>query len=180
MISGPVSWLTAALAERWVLLLNHVLAAEPLAMTRLQPHANRLVRLQFPGPPWPLPSLPDVSLRVTPAGLFELAAAPGTDSAALAADVTVRPQIGSPVQAVLGGLRGQMPAVAYDGDAALAADLAWLVDNVRWDVREDLARFVGTGPSEQVLAAVTALGRGLRDAVSRATGRRPPGAPPQG
>ena len=38
--------------------------------------------------------------------------------------------------------RGEKPAVTIDGDVQLAAELAWLSDNLRWDVEEDLARLI--------------------------------------
>lgn len=173
MIPAPVSWLASALIERWVLLLNHVVGAESAATSRLQVHAGRVIRLQFPAAPRPLPSLPDVTLRITPAGLFETAG-----DVTPPADVTVRPRRGAPFAPVVDALRGQRPTFDYDGDPALAADLAWLVEHLRWDVGDDLARFVGPGPSEHIVRTLTALGRGLRDAVERATGRRPTDRPP--
>lgn len=35
------------------------------------------------------------------------------------------------------------PAVSIEGDVQLAAEVAWLVDNLRWDVEEDLSRLIG-------------------------------------
>ena len=42
---------SAAVMERTILLANHVIAAEPVAMQRLQPHAGRCLLLTLQG--WP-------------------------------------------------------------------------------------------------------------------------------
>ncbi|MFM8636592.1 MAG: hypothetical protein ACKOER_02475, partial [Betaproteobacteria bacterium] len=62
--------------ERLVLRLNHVLASEPVAPARLQPHAGR--RLRVVGQGWPqllavlVPQPQPLEVVVTPAGLLEL------------------------------------------------------------------------------------------------------------
>jgi transcriptional regulator with XRE-family HTH domain len=40
-------------------------------------------------------------------------------------------------------LRGDKPSVRIEGDVQLAAEVNWLIDHVRWDAEEDLARLVG-------------------------------------
>ena len=47
--------LLPALTERALLVLNHVLAAEPAATERLRPHTGSVLRLewQVPAGPWP-------------------------------------------------------------------------------------------------------------------------------
>ena len=78
-------------------------------------------------PAW-LPGLPEATLAVTPAGLFEL------DSAATEADLDLR--FAAPdLSRLVATLTGQsQPSVQIDGDAALAGDIQWLVDHVRWDI----------------------------------------------
>ena len=58
-----------------------------------------------------------------------------------------------PLSLAKGALRGDKPAIRIDGDVQLAADINWLVDHVRWDVEEDLARVIGDAPA-RALAAV--------------------------
>ena len=36
------------------------------------------------------------------------------------------------------------------GDAAFASDIDWLIDNLRWDLQDDLARFIGDAPARQL------------------------------
>jgi ubiquinone biosynthesis protein UbiJ len=62
---------SAAVMERTILLANHVIAAEPVAMQRLQPHAGRCLLLTLQGWPTLLPAMPPLAIRITPAGLLE-------------------------------------------------------------------------------------------------------------
>ena len=47
----------------------------------------------------------------------------------------------------------------------LAADIHWLVDNVEWDVEEDLARIIGDTPAHMIGSAARKLAQGLRQFV---------------
>ena len=64
----------------------------------------------------------------------------------------------SPFALVQAALQGDKPAVRVEGDVQLAAEVNWLVDHVRWDVEEDLARLLGDAPAH-------ALGRAARGAA---------------
>jgi ubiquinone biosynthesis protein UbiJ len=44
-------------------------------------------------------------------------------------------------------LRGDKPSIRIEGDVQFAAEINWLVDNVKWDVEEDLARLIGDVPA---------------------------------
>lgn len=168
--------LLPALAERAVLVLNHVVAAEPAATARLQPHAGSVLGLewQVPAGPWPQP--PALALRVTPAGLFEAVDPDVTTPATLRVGV----ELPTPPRAIGLWLAGERPAVSVDGDVRLAADVAWLAEHLRWDVEHDLARVVGDAPAHQLVRLGVALRDGLRATVKQAGaawGRRPaPGA----
>ena len=81
-----------AVMERLTLLINHVLSAEPVAMTRLQRHSGSTVLIGFKGWPSLLPALPVVAFHVTPAGLVEWL----QGSAALCAAVAHRGRHGQP------------------------------------------------------------------------------------
>ena len=54
-----------------------------------------------------------------------------------------------------------------EGVVQFAAEITWIVDHVRWDLEEDLARVVGDGPAHTVVQAVKNLARGLKDFVTR-------------
>ena len=166
MFHALTSSLKLALAERLALLLNHVLSAEPAAGERLRAHGGRSVRLQLEGWPSLLPALPELSFRVTPAGLVEWR---GLDSPP-EHDLTLRFDASNPALSMAQWAAGERPRVDIQGDAQFAADLSWLIDNLRWDVQDDLARIVGQGPAHEVARLGAQLARGLREALRRVTG----------
>ena len=142
----PPAWVVDETLNRLVLFLNHVLMAEPEAMQRLVRQKGRHIELAWQNM--------RLQLQVTPAGLFESGQFEGFD---LRLTVTED----SPLE-VLGALaRGDKPRVRIEGDVQLAAEVNWLIDNVRWDAEEDLARLVGDAPAHtlaqlgrQALAAI--------------------------
>jgi ubiquinone biosynthesis protein UbiJ len=167
MLHSVPSQLLPALQARLVLLVNHVLSREPTASERLKTHAGRRVRIAPPALPAWLPGLPEATLAVTPAGLFEL------DSAATEADLELR--FAAPdLSRLVATLTGQsQPSVQIDGDAALAGDIQWLVDHVRWDIEADLADLIGPAPAHQLASLGRAAASALRSRApaSGATGR---------
>lgn len=180
MPSSLTSWLAPAALSRLVLLLNHVVASEPQAGLRLRAHAGRTIDLRFSGNPLSqLPPMlagllpgsltpPPVSLRVTPAGLFEMVepAAPSTEGSALSPDtagLTLTVRLDDPLAMLRQGLRGQRPEVQIEGDAALAETASWLMKNLRWDVEDDVARWLGHTPAE----LLRHLGEQVRQALQR-------------
>lgn len=178
MPSSLTSWLAPAALARLVLLLNHVVASEPQAGLRLRPHAGRTIDLRFSGNPLAqLPPMlagllpagltpPPVRLRVTPAGLFDIAEeAPNTGSSAQpeAGGLTLTVRLDDPLAMLRQGLRGQRPEVQIEGDAALAEVASWLMKNLRWDVEDDVARWLGHTPAE----LLRQLGEQVRQALQR-------------
>ncbi|GEM_PF-289338 len=152
-----------ALMERFTLTLNHVLAAEPAALERLRPHAGRCVRVQLNGWPSLLPPVPQLAFLITPAGLVEwCATAPAPD-----ADLLVTVDASNPARTLAQGLTGQRPGVDVAGDSRLATDVSWLMDNLRWDLQDDLARLVGPAAANELGRVGRMLAGGLRDAVAQ-------------
>ena len=45
-------------------------------------------------------------------------------------------------------LTGQRPDVRIEGDAALAEVASWLMNHLRWDIQDDVARLLGNAPAE--------------------------------
>lgn len=170
----------SAAMERAVLLANHVIAAEPVAQARLRGHAGRSMAVHLDGWPGLLPARPALAFRVTPAGLIEWCGAePPAEP-----DLRVSIDASNPALLMARSLVGDKPAIAVAGDAAFATDVNWLFDNLRWDVEDDLARFVGAGPARElsrlgrsVAAALRESARslgGLVDRVRRDDGTKPP------
>ncbi len=157
----PPAWVVDELQNRLVLALNHVLQQEPAAMDRLRRQRGKPVRLRW--------GEIHLMLAATPAGLLERA-----DPQA-APDLTVTLTDPSPLALVQTALAGQKPAVDIQGDVLLAAEVAWLVDNVRWDAEEDLARVFGDAPAHTLAQGGRALSSALRALVSKMP--RPPAGP---
>ncbi len=167
MFHTLTSALQAALIERLTLLLNHVLASETAATERLRDHIGRNVRLQFDGWPGLLPPLPEISFRVTPAGLLEWC---GSDTAP-EPDLRLRLDVSNPALALAQwASSGERPRVDVQGDAQFAADLSWLMDNLRWDVQDDLERLVGQAPAHELARIGSLIAGGLRGAADLLSG----------
>lgn len=150
----PPSWLVHEIQHRVVLFTNHLLMQEPQAQERLVKQQGRVVHLawrQFEG-----------KVMITPAGLLEL-----SDSATPDLVLTVTDD--SPLELVKSATTGSRPAVRIEGDVQLAADINWLVDNLRWDVEEDLARVIGDGPAHTVGNVARTAAQALRGFVGKAS-----------
>ena len=152
--------------ERITLLVNRVLGAEPAATQRLRSHAGRCVQLHFEGWPGPLPPLPPVAFRVTPAGLLEWCGDPPPADP----DLRVSVDASNPALGILHALTGARPKVDVSGDAAFATDLNWLFDNLRWDVQDDLERVVGAAPAREIARVAGGVAAGLREAARTLSG----------
>lgn len=143
-------WLPAVRA-RLVLFSNHVLASCPPATERLKAHPGKVLKVDVAGWPGLVPVPPPLVVRVTPAGLLETLEA--AEEAQAAHDLNVRLDASSPLAVAQKALSGLIPPVAVDGDAALAADVSWIVANVRWDPAADAERFFGPVVAEGVTRA---------------------------
>ena len=145
--------------ERLVLLVNHVIAAEPAAGARLQPHAGRSVHIELAGWPQLLPAVGPFTFRITPAGLVEWLA----DGAGVTPDLRVAFDAANPALAVTRMVAGERPQVVVSGDAAFASDVDWLIDNLRWEIEDDLARVVGPGIARQIAKVGGWFGSAIRE-----------------
>lgn len=155
----PPQWLVHEVQQRVVLFLNHVLMQEPEAMDRLVRQKGRIARVQ-----WRAYSM---ALVITPAGLFNLA------PEAAVPDLRLEVTETSPLSLAQAALRGDKPSIRIEGDVQLAAEINWLVDHVRWDVEEDLARVIGDAPAHTVAQIAGRAAQALRQFVGA---RMAPGA----
>ena len=126
-------------------------------MDRLARQRGRVARVQ-----WRIFSM---ALQVTPAGLFDLAPAEAV------ADLRLEVSETSPLSLAGSALRGDKPTIRIEGDVQFAAEINWLVDHVRWDVEEDMARVIGDAPARAVASVVGRAVQALRSFV----GARVPG-----
>ncbi len=149
----PPAWAVEEAQRRIVLLLNHVLMQETEATARLARQKGRVVLFhwrQF-----------HFKLLLTPAGLLDLA---GPDAAS---DLTLSVTEDSPVALMQSALSGAKPAVRIEGDVQLAAEVNWLVDHVRWDIEEDLARIIGDAPAHALGQAARRVAEAVRQLLAR-------------
>ena len=102
-------------------------------------------------------------LVLTPAGLLDLA------SPESAADLVLVITEDSPFAIAQAVMQGEKPPVRVEGDVQLAAEVNWLVDHVRWDLEEDLARIVGDAPAHAMAQAM----RSAAEALQKFVGKRP-------
>ena len=155
----PPQWLVHEVQQRVVLFLNHVLMQEKEATDRLVRQKGRIARVQ-----WRVYSM---ALVITPAGLLNLA------PEAAVPDLRLEVTENSPFALAQTALRGDKPAIRIEGDVQLAAEINWLVDHVRWDVEEDLARVIGDVPAHTIARAV----RGIADAARGVVDKVAPAMP---
>ena len=154
----PPSWVVHEIQHRAVLFLNHVLQQEPEAQQRLMRQKGRVVRFE-----WRFVAL---QLQATPAGLLDIAPEGAVP------ELTLIVTESSPFGLARATLRGDKPAVRIVGDVQLAAEVNWLVDHVRWDVEEDLARVIGDVPAHTLGNAARRVAAALRQFVGKAAGGR--------
>jgi ubiquinone biosynthesis protein UbiJ len=164
MLHALNTLLAPAVMDRLTLVINHVLSSESVATERLKAHAGKSVELLPVGWPSLLPPPPVLAFRISPAGLLEW---DGPDRRG-AADLALRIDTANPVGMLSRALAGEMPAVDIDGDALLAGDVNWLLQNLRWDVGADLERLFGPLAGAQLHRLGSALARALRTAVQGA------------
>lgn len=165
MLHSLAALLAPAVAERLTLLANHLLSGESVATRKLRPHAGRTLLLRVVDWPSLLPPPPALAWRVTPAGLLEWC---GSDPPAQA-DLTALVEAANPALLMARMLAGERPAVQIEGDAQFAADVNWLLANLRWDIAGDLQGLFGPVVAQQLHQLGSAVSAALRTAVRQAS-----------
>jgi ubiquinone biosynthesis protein UbiJ len=158
MLPNLREFLEPAAMERLTLLLNHVLGREEAAMSRLRAHVG--ATLQVTPERWPfwLPAPPAASFRITPAGLLEWCG-PRPEQPP---NLRVVIETSNPATFGFSLLSGRVPNAHVEGDTVLAADIDWLIANVRWDLMDDLQAAFGPAVA-QLLQSVGLAVRGALD-----------------
>ena len=158
----PPAWVVDESVNRLVLFLNHVLMSETEAMARLARQKGQRIELVW--------ERIQLQLTPTPAGLLERGRFDGFD---LRLSVTEE----SPVSLASALARGDKPKVRIEGDVQLAAEVNWLIDHVRWDAEEDLARLVGDAAAHTLAQAARKAMEALRGFVAQRAPGTSVGAP---
>lgn len=149
--------LAPALQDRFVLLLNHVIGREPAAVSRLLPFQQAVIVVSVQGVPAWAPPLPDLAVRITPAGLLER-----LNESPIDAQLRVSLDASNPIASAMAALKGERSGVSVSGDAALAGAVNWLFENLRFDPADELSRALGAAPAQFVAQA----GSGLKEALA--------------
>jgi ubiquinone biosynthesis protein UbiJ len=127
--------------------INHLLEQAAWARAKLVPFAGHSAQIKLP--------FMTVAFAVTEAGM--LAAAPP--------DAAPEVVISLPAAAPLLALQGKdalMRAARLEGSADFAQALSDLMRNLRWDVEEDLSRWLGDIPAHRLISGAQALVAGQR------------------
>jgi ubiquinone biosynthesis accessory factor UbiJ len=148
----PPAWVVDESVNRLVLFLNHVLMSEPEAMARLTRQKGQRIELVW--------DRIQLQLTPTPAGLLERGHFEGFDLRLTVVEA-------SPVSLASALARGDKPKVRIEGDVQLAAEINWLIDHVRWDAEEDLARLMGDAAAHTLAQAARKAVEALRGFVAQ-------------
>jgi len=130
--------------------LNHMLAREPWARAALLPFAGRSARLQ--AAPF------SVQLAIAADGNF--AADAGAPAVTIGVDAAALPRVLLEPRAALRNVR-------LDGDAEFAQTLSNVLQKLRPEPEEDLARLVGDAAAVRIVSLLRAALAGAREAGSR-------------
>ena len=159
----PPEWLVDEVTGRVILLLNHILLKEPQALERIKRQKGRTIEVKWQ----------NLSCRVqcTAAGLLERSTAPTQQSQTLpvkAPDLSIELMESSLISLVEMFAASKKPPLHIQGDVQLAAEVNWLVDHVKWDLEDDLAKLVGDVNAHQIGKLVRYLKESMAKFVSRA------------
>ncbi|MDW8468174.1 MAG: sterol-binding protein [Burkholderiales bacterium] len=133
--------------------LNHLLEAEPWARERLAPFEGETVEVRAA----PLPAL---RFAIGGGGWLAPAATHAVPSLAIA----LKPQA---LAALVRGEAQLLSAVEVTGNAQLAREALFLLRHLRWEVEEDLARWIGDAPAHRAVTTARGLAAGLVEAARR-------------
>ena len=156
----PPAWLVDEGQHRVVLFLNHVLMQEKEAQDRLKRKKGNVIHVRW--------GVFAIDLLITPAGLFDRAMPSAT--ASVKPDLLVSVAADAPAAVLQSLLAGKPPPVKIEGDVQLATELAWLAENLRWDVEEDLSRLLGDIPAHALANAGQRMIAGLKQFVAMRPG----------
>jgi ubiquinone biosynthesis protein UbiJ len=130
--------------------LNHLLKSASWARERLRPFAGKIARFE----------LTPFTVAFTILETGEVADAP----AASAPDASFALSPGIALR-MLGGDSGAWQKVTVAGDDALAREVLYIAQNLKWDVEEDLSRVIGDVAAHRLATAAGELRRWQRDST---------------
>lgn len=161
-VAGP-RLLGAGTLKAFMAAFNHLLDQHPTAGERLAAHAGRKVRIGVAadGLPAMLPR-PELWASITDQGRLT-----PVESGQADVELLLKPSLAAGQDFARGGVEALSSHLRVEGDVLLAGLLGELLQELRWDYEDDLARVVGDPAARRVGDAVNAG----QQAVSHAAGR---------
>lgn len=144
-VAGP-RLLGASTLKAFMAAFNHLLTQHPNAGERLAAHAGRRVRIGVDATG--LPSiLPRAQLwaEITEAGTLRPVTQEQAD-----VELLLKPSLAAGQDFAAGGVGGLSSHLRVEGDVLLAGLLGELLQELRWDYEDDLARVVGDPAARRV------------------------------
>lgn len=140
-------------SQTTVAVLNHLLARESWAREQLAPFAGRVARFEA------LPFI--ILLGIADGGVF--VAGTGEPQVTIAVDSAQLPAFLFDPRAILRNVR-------LSGDAEFAQALSQVLQNLRPEPEEDLARFVGDAAAVRIVGLLRAVAGQIREGGARLAG----------
>jgi ubiquinone biosynthesis protein UbiJ len=122
--------------------INHLLAHEPWAQTKLAVHAGKVACFDA--------GAIAIRLKVTPDGLVE------SSSADQPANVTIRVKL-SDLPVIMQNREHAFSYVTIQGDADFANTISQLSQSLRWEAEEDLSKLVGDIAATRIVSGAKSL-----------------------
>lgn len=122
--------------------INHLLAPEQWARTRLMAHAGKIACFDL--------GLFALALQIEPDGYVSAA----TDGAAASVTIRIKP---ADLPLILANRSRAFSYVAIDGDADLANTISQLSQSLHWEAEADLSRVVGDLAAVRLVAGAKSL-----------------------
>ena len=130
------------LSPPFALFVNHLLAQESWARSKLQKHAGKVACIDL--------QLFSLSLQISGDGLLQAAASEA------AADVTIRLQAAD-LPLIAQNREHAFSYVKIEGDADLANSISHLSQNLRWEAEEDLSKLFGDVAAVRMVSSAKSL-----------------------
>ncbi len=138
--------LGAGTLKAFMAAFNHLLSQHPNAATRLSAHAGRRLRIGVDADK--LPSLlprPELWATISADGMLQSAEAGEAD-----VELLLKPSLAAGQALASQGVGGLSSHLRVEGDVLLAGLLGELIQELRWDFEDDLARVVGDPAAQRV------------------------------
>jgi ubiquinone biosynthesis protein UbiJ len=130
------------LSPPFALFVNHLLAQESWARSKLQKHAGKVACIDL--------QLFSLRLQISGDGLLQAAASEA------AADVTIRLQAAD-LPLIAQNREHAFSYVKIEGDADLANSISHLSQNLRWEAEEDLSKLFGDVAAVRMVSGAKSL-----------------------